>query len=188
MDFFVGYLGLIVGGPPETGLEASGAGYARRPVVFGALGDGSRSAATSLSYSFGVAEADWGVVTGLALYPDALASSSPVAVWGTRPRHVPTGTTFLVPSASLSLLIHARGICPAGETLGQASDGGAVIAGQTVSILDGVLAVAATAAAMTMSQLSSLLSQLMRALPTSDPGDGASLWSNANLLAVSVKD
>lgn len=196
MSFFKGYLGLLVTGPAAVAMETAGGGYARQPIAFTSLGDGRRTLSVSQSCSFGYATTDWGSVTALALYADNTATSEPLVAWSVSPRTISVGQTYSVASEYLSLLIQREGFFSANDQIGTTESGTALIARQPVSISAGVMTPAMAGStstsgsdggSLTLSQLNQVLSQLMQGLPTSDPGDGTSLWLNANLLSLSVK-
>ncbi|NHN83923.1 hypothetical protein GOB93_04605 [Acetobacter musti] len=193
MPFFVGFMGLVIDGPADIASEASGDGYVRQPVSFTSPGDGRLTRAISSSYSFGLATEDWGLVTGIRIYSSLIADASPVASWGVRPKMIAAGQTYTVPVEALSLLIETREVFAADDILGLTADGAEVIAGQTLSIVDGVLMLASASGggdgsgALTLAQLNVMMSQLLQSLPQDDPGDGTSLWLNSDLLALSQK-
>ncbi|WP_254454731.1 hypothetical protein [Acetobacter estunensis] len=88
------------------------------------------------------------------------------------------------------LRLRSDGYFPEGATVGMADTGADVVATRAVSLRSGVLLPATAtngAASLSLSELNGALSQLMQGLPQSDPGDGVSLWCNANLLALSTK-
>lgn len=197
MTFFKGYLGLLVIGPAAVAMEATGGGYARQAVAFTPLGDGRRTLSVSQSCSFGYATTSWGCVTALALYADNMATSEPLVAWAVSPRTVSVGQTYSVPAEYLSLLIQREGFFSTHEQIGTTESGTGLIARQPISVSAGVMSPAMTGSTatsgshsttLTLSQLNQVLSQLMQGLPTSDPGDGTSLWLNANLLSISVKN
>ncbi|WP_254454732.1 hypothetical protein [Acetobacter estunensis] len=64
VNFFDGYLGLVVNATPGLAVEASGGGYARQTVTFLPSGDGRQTFAQSSSYSFGLASDDGGWLRG----------------------------------------------------------------------------------------------------------------------------
>lgn len=183
-------------GPAAVAMETAGGGYARQPIAFTSLGDGRRTLSVSQSCSFGYATTDWGSVTALALYADNTATSEPLVAWSVSPRTISVGQTYSVASEYLSLLIQREGFFSANDQIGTTESGTALIARQPVSISAGVMTPAMAGStstsgsdggSLTLSQLNQVLSQLMQGLPTSDPGDGTSLWLNANLLSLSVK-
>uniref|UniRef100_UPI0030CB4394 phage tail fiber protein n=1 Tax=Acetobacter sicerae TaxID=85325 RepID=UPI0030CB4394 len=183
-------------GPAAVAMETAGGGYARQSIAFTSLGDGRRTLSVSQSCSFGYATTDWGSVTALALYADNTATSEPLVAWSVSPRTISVGQTYSVASEYLSLLIQREGFFSANDQIGTTESGTALIARQPVSISAGVMTPAMAGStstsgsdgdSLTLSQLNQVLSQLMQGLPTSDPGDGTSLWLNANLLSLSVK-
>nr|WP_194299885.1 hypothetical protein [Acetobacter conturbans] len=187
-------MGLLVSAPVSVALEATGAGYTRQSIAFTATGDGRRTLSVSPSCSFGYATASWGLITGLALFVDNTADAQPLIAWSVPPRSIATGQTYSVSSDALSLLMQTDGFFSSGDRVGMSDSGAEIIARQPVAISHGILtaAVGGSAAAsgegsVTISQLNLTLSQLLQGLPTTDPGDGTSLWLNANLLALSTK-
>lgn len=188
MNFFDGYLGLVVNATPGLAVEASGGGYARQTVTFLPSGDGRQTFAQSSSYSFGLASDDWGLVTGLALFSTTGSDELPLVSWAIPPRTVSAGQTLSVSAPVLRL--RSDGYFPEGATVGMADTGADVVATRAVCLRSGVLLSATAtngAASLSLSELNGALSQLMQGLPQSDPGDGVSLWCNANLLALSTK-
>ncbi|MFT8806112.1 MAG: hypothetical protein ABF876_16395 [Acetobacter aceti] len=183
-------------GPATVAMESSGGGYARQAIAFTPLGDGRRTLSVSQSCSFGYATTDWGAVTALALYTDNTATSEPLVAWSVSPRTISVGQTYSVPAEYLSLLIQREGFFSVNDQIGTTESGTALIARQPVSVYAGIMTPAMAgnsstsgsgSGTFTLSQLNQLLSQLMQGLPTSDPGDGTSLWLNANLLSISIK-
>jgi hypothetical protein len=177
-------------------METTGGGYARQAMDFTSPGDGRRTLSVSQSCSFGYATTDWGSVTALALYTDNTATSEPLVAWSVSPRTVSVGQTYSVPAECLSFLIQREGFFSTNDQIGTTESGTALIARQPVSISAGVMTPAMTGTSSaagsgsgvpTLSQMNQVLSQLMQGLPTSDPGDGTSLWLNANLLSISTK-
>nr|WP_242011310.1 hypothetical protein [Acetobacter fallax] len=184
-------MGLVSGGPSALADEVSAGGYARLPVSFTSPGDGRRTVAVSSAYSFGLATEDWGLVTGLALYATLTPGGSPVATWSVQPVTVSAGHTYTVPVGALSLLIETQQVFAEGDVLGVSAEGAGIIAGQTLSVVDGVVIPVcggdSDSGSLTIAQLNTALVQLMQSLPQDDPGDGQSLWVNSNLLAISQK-
>lgn len=194
MSFFKGYLGLLTTSPVRIAPELSAGGYSRQKIAYTASGDGRRVLPVSPSCSFGYATENWGTVTGVALFADAIADTQPLIAWSMTPRTVTPGQTYTLSSSVLSLVFRSDRFFAPGDILGISGNDTEIVARQPVSIADGVLApgLSATGAAsgtsgLTLSALQQALSELMQTLPTSDPGDGTSLWSNANLLALSSK-
>lgn len=196
VSFFKGYLGLLVNAPTDIAQEASGSGYSRQGISFTATGDGRRVLAISSSYSFGYAVGNWGLVTGLALFIDNTTDAQPLIAWPVSPVTVTDGQTYTVSSDDLSLLVQMDGFFAPQVIIGVTASGANVITRQPVALIDGVLNPALSTSSgsstngtgnLSVSQLGQLLSQLMQTLPKSDPGDGTSLWCNANLLSISVK-
>lgn len=193
LQFFVGYLGLVAGGTVTLATEISDTAYSRRPVTFASLGDGRLTVQESSSYSFGPAATDWGLVTGVGLFADGMTASSPLVTWAVHPTQIRAGQTYVVPPASLSLLIREQGYRAAGDVLGVTVNGADIVATQAVLLNNSALTAVSSSTTstdsgstgMTLTQLNALLAQLMRNLPTQDPVDGTSLWNNAGLLALS---
>ena len=98
MEFFKGYLGLLVTGAAAVAMETTGGGYTRQAIEFTPLGDGRRTLSVSQSCSFGYATTAWGSVTALALYADNTATSEPLVAWSVSPRTISEGQTYSVPT------------------------------------------------------------------------------------------
>jgi len=88
------------------GVEVTGGSYARTTVTFAAATVGAGSTSNNATVTFPTATADWGVITGIALYDSA---GTPNMLWYgalTASKTVSNGDTFTIASGALTLSIN----------------------------------------------------------------------------------